>query len=305
MAFVQRRFSLQEGMKLFLFLMRQFGISQREAQQWIDKGRVEIDGVCVKHKGAVARGEVSVLFFEPISKGIAPLFVAPDFALFDKPPSMLVHPKGRFLHHSLMDEVRGFFGSGANIVHRIDQETSGLVLAARHKRAERALKILFEHKEVQKSYWALVRGRVGEARDLNYPLVLQDKHTDLGVRVKVDVARGKESLTQILPLDYDARSDTTLLEAIPLTGRTHQIRIHLAHSGHPIVGDPLYGALDQDSRDYLEQNLSDEARRERFGAPRLMLHAQTLCFAYNSAHYHLASRQDFLAQVRAFWQTFL
>lgn len=295
MSFVKQNFYLSSPMKLFLFLMREFGISQAEAQRWIDRGRVRQGGEKILHKSASVQGAIEVLFFAPDSRGLEPLFIAPDFALFDKPADLLIHPKGTFEHYSLIDEVRARFGAGAQLVHRLDKETSGLVLISRHAKADLALKQAFMNRAVHKRYLALVRGRIAQKMELDFPLAMQDKHQDLGVRVRVE-ASGKESLTQIYPLEYDRGSDTTLVSAIPLTGRTHQIRAHLAQAGHAILGDPLYGARDEDSRAYLEGRL--ESRLRSFGASRLMLHAEALRFPYQEGEYWIYSGADFGEAVR-------
>lgn len=296
MAFVQKTFHLHTPTPLFLFLMREFSIPQKEAQKWIDKGRVRIQGEPFLDKSARVSGELEVLFFRPDSRGLEPLFITPFFALFDKPADLLVHPKGTFEHYSLMDEVRLRFGQEADLAHRIDKETSGIVLVTRSKKEGAILKINFFNREVKKCYWALVRGKMEGERILDFPLKAQSKRLDLGVRMRVD-EEGKSSLTQIKALDYEALSDTTLVEASPLTGRTHQIRLHLAHAGHPILGDPLYGTSDELSRAYLEQAMDQEARRRCFGASRLMLHAQGLGFPYKRSWYEIVSGQDFLGEV--------
>ncbi len=303
MSFIKKTFYIEEKMKLFIFLMREFKISQREAQRWVDKGRICTQGARITEKGASVEGEIEVLYFRPDSCNLSPLFITPSFAIFDKPADLLVHPRGTFAHYTLIDEVRFCFGNEANLVHRIDKETSGIVLISRDRRSDLELKNSFKEHEVKKRYLALVRGRIASKMELHFPILAQDKRQDLGIRMKIDRA-GKPSFTHITPLCYDLKSDTTLISAEPLTGRTHQIRVHLAHAGFPIVGDPLYGANDEDSRAYLERKMPKSVRERCFGASRLMLHAEYLNFNFKNNIYEIYSKQDFIEEVEAVQKLF-
>jgi 23S rRNA pseudouridine1911/1915/1917 synthase len=99
-------------------------------------------------------------------------------------------------------------------------------------------------------------------------------------------------LTIVTPVRYDAALDISLVRAVPITGRTHQIRIHLWHIGYPIVGEPLYGNPIPFREAYLENRLSKKERMQQTGAKRLMLHAQELKFRYDG-EYHLVSKLGF------------
>lgn len=125
-------------------------------------------------------------------------------------------------------------------VHRLDQVTSGLVVFARGAAMQRALSMLFERREVEKRYEALVEGVVeADAGEIDLPLICDWPNRP---RQKVDFDIGKPSLTRWRVLARDARTARTRLALEPLTGRTHQLRVHLASIGHPIVGDAFYGA---------------------------------------------------------------
>ena len=145
----------------------------------------------------------------------------------------------------------------ALIVHRLDQATSGLMLLARGADMQRRLSVAFAERRVHKRYEALVHGRLElppGTQDgwacIDLPLIVDWPNRP---RSKVDPAAGKPSLTRWRPLAHDAAAGTTRLALMPVTGRSHQLRVHLQAIGHPIVGDTLYGPAD--------------------GAPRLMLHA--------------------------------
>ncbi|HSR73974.1 MAG TPA: RNA pseudouridine synthase, partial [Sulfurovum sp.] len=98
--------------------------------------------------------------------------------------------------------------------------------------------------------------------------------------------------TDFVPLEYDETLDATLLACYPHTGRTHQIRVHLFHVKHPILGDPLYGTTFKTANEYLEEALSPEDRIRETGASRLMLHAQSLSFNFGPK-FHIESKYDF------------
>jgi len=289
--FVLKRFYLKEEPLAFVWLMRTFGMSQAEAQRTIDRGRLLCKGETLPDKSARIGQEVEVVIFEPRSRGRAPIFSTPDFLLFDKPGGVLVHPKKMTTPYSMLDEVRHYGGQKANAVHRIDKETSGLLLASRHKEAERFLKGAFERKAIQKSYRAWVTGRIESPFSVDAPILLNDDYGPIKHKVFID-DRGKRATTTFLPLEYDADLDATLLECIPHTGRTHQIRIHLFHVKHPILGDPIYGTSYETAEAYLEERLSEEERLEKTGASRLLLHAYSLEMEYKN-RYYLISRDDF------------
>jgi len=140
------------------------------------------------------------------------------------------------------------------IVHRLDKETSGVVLAARNQKYFEYLKSLFAKRDVKKTYLALVYGRV-EPREnvLSFPIGIKNGTTK---RSTFSNKRAKEAFTAYRVLKYIPNGDEedkertafTLLEVMPKTGRTHQIRVHLARIGHPIVGDSLYAKKKSDSR---------------------------------------------------------
>ena len=278
-------------MKLFLLLMRELGISQNSAQKFIDSGRVVHKGRVISDKAAIVDSEIEVVVFEPQSQGLKPLFVAKDFAIFDKPSGIMVHPRNRKSGYTLIDEARFHFGKDANITHRIDKETSGLVLVSRHKEAEKILKQMFEQKRIQKSYLALVQGVIKKELFIDAPIAKNQDYSKVKLKVLID-KRGKSAQTIIKPLRYF--KDKTLVEAIPLTGRQHQIRAHLFHIKHPIIGDPIYGVPTDVAIAYLDGKLSLQERIYYTKAPRLMLHANSLHFVYNNTTYHIISKQDWL-----------
>lgn len=297
MPFVTKRLHSPTRQKAFLFLMKELGIPQNEAQRLIAKGRLSQNGIVMANNaGYIEEGDFDFICFEPITLGLEPIFVEEEFAVYDKPSGLLVHPQNRHTPYSLNDEIKHRFGHEANITHRIDQETSGLVLAARNKESERALKMMFEERQITKRYLAMVKGHLRESLDIQEPL-LQREDINAAVRMMVKVhPEGKPSRTFITPLEYFPETDTTLVEASPLTGRQHQIRVHLFHVKHPIVGDPVYNQDEKDAVRFLDREMSKEERYHNTGASRLLLHAHALEFTYNDIPYRIVSKEDFIAQ---------
>lgn len=256
----------------------------RESQRMIDRARVYQDGLPILEKNEIVQGKIEIVIYKPVSRGLKPLFEENDFALFDKPSNVLVHPTSRKTDYSLVDEVLHHFGDQAHVVHRLDRETSGLILVAKQKHSEVALKRLFEKKEVQKSYLALVRGNLSKEIFIDAPLLNNQSYGNIKQRMIIDDA-GKASQTKIIPLFFWPKLNISLVEAFPLTGRQHQIRAHLFHVKHPILGDPIYGVPLEITEQYLDGVLSDEDRLKYMGASRLMLHAHTLSFEYENKKY--------------------
>jgi 23S rRNA pseudouridine1911/1915/1917 synthase len=291
MPFVKRPFHVEKPTKAFLFIMKQFNFTQGEAQRLIAKGRILINGESIYYTGEIIEGEIEVVYFEPKSRGVKPIFVDKNFLVFDKPSGVLVHPNTMATEYSMLDEVRTHSGQNANGTHRIDMETSGLFLASRHKEAERFLKGSFEKRSIQKSYLAWVVGELKEPFIVEEPISVRKDYTTCKHKVEIS-AEGKTAKTEFVPLEYDTELDTTLVECKPYTGRLHQIRIHLFHVKHPILGDPIYGTSFESSDKYLDMTISEEERFTATGATRLMLHANTLLFPYGS-QYFIVSRVDF------------
>jgi len=191
--------------------------------------------------------------------GFALLFVDDSLLVVNKPAGMLSVPgRGADLQDCMAARVQAEVPD-ALVVHRLDMATSGLLVFARGKAAQRRLSHAFAQREVEKRYVAVVAGRVlADAGEIDLPLITDWPNRP---RQKVDLSVGKPSVTRyrvIRRADGDTR-----LELEPVTGRSHQLRVHLLALGHPILGDALYAPADVVA-----------------SADRLMLHARSLAFAH-------------------------
>ncbi len=290
MSYKMKHFIINKEIKAFKFLIDTFDLSMREAQRWIDKKRVYLNDQIIIKKHELLIGEIGIIIFEPNTKGLKPIFETSNFALYDKPSGVLVHPANKKTEYSLTHEIKYQYGRYANITHRIDKETSGLVLASKNRDAEKIIKQQFENREIKKGYLALVNGKIDHTIDIEAPILKNRDFSD--IKLKVHIApNGKYSRTIISPIQYFPNKNITLVEATPITGRQHQIRVHLFHVKHSIVGDPIYGVDFKVADDYLNGILDQQERIKQTGASRLLLQANWIEFKYHNK-FKLYSKQE-------------
>ena len=296
MPYVLKKYDVTEGKKaenkkVEDFLVDVVKLTVILAHKLLRNGRIINHKNKHLQKGAVLKsGYIEVLVFEPITKGLKPLFQTEHFALFDKPSGLLVHPTIRSTEYTLLDEIRYQFGDEANLVHRIDAETSGLILVSKNGYSQYVLREMFEKKEFVKKYKALVEKEIKE------DILVDKKITPSNglINIKMETSEnGKESSTLIRPISYNKTKNQTLIEAIPYTGRQHQIRVHLDAISHRIVGDPIYGLNENFVDDFLNDKVENSERIKTTGASRLMLHAYYLEFTFLDTTYVFCSKQGF------------
>ncbi len=193
------------------------------------------------------------------SDGFTLIYADPYLLIANKPDALLTVPgRGEDKHDCLITRVQTRYPD-ALIVHRLDFNTSGLLVLARGKSIHRRLSLLFQNRLVEKRYVAVVNGKPAQdSGRIDLPLIVDWPNRPLH---KVDFETGKPSQTEYRVLSYDPEHHCSRLELTPLTGRTHQLRVHLQAIGHTILGDPLY---------------ADTAVRAK--ASRLLLHAEYIAF---------------------------
>lgn len=452
MGYEKRSLGSFEGRKIYEILLS-LGYDMKSAQRICDKHRVTDAEDQNLHKNSVARGKIFLIDYKCKPRGLKPIFECDAFAAFDKPSGILSHPSGRNSPYNMYDEIWSLYGQDACVAHRLDLETSGILIVAKDKDAARELKECFEQRRVMKSYLALVRGdlreglqgaacngeiencyalgfdeicgskfagdavsltsSVSDLRDMralkgagdkfgfnilsnsasrglwhsalsdgaqtkfksgaptgdvdsgsefnalscgasdklkptiamssadngHKPCTLSaakslpatstgcvnlkkfepakyakfseklkflkdfegfvidaqiapsDEFADLKIRMKIS-RDGKEAITFIRPLRYFSDIGASLIECYPLTGRQHQIRLHLFAAGAPILGEPLYGLSREQAERILDKKMDETERIRTTGAPRLLLHANAIRFELGGERYEIKSEFD-------------
>ena len=415
MGYEKRSLGVFEGRKIYEILLS-LGYDMKSAQRICDKRRIVDANDLNLHKNSVAQGEIFMIDYKCEPRGLKPIFECDEFVAFDKPSGILSHPSGRNSPYNMYDEIWSLYGQDACVAHRLDLETSGVLIVAKDKNAARKLKDCFEQRSVMKRYIALVRGDLrrelrgrlqGMARDgaredraapglneiygskfaegaasldgvlsldgahvsatsvhgrfgsdvlasgagdkfrqaatmddtggeyktcasqaakfvpntlginlkefepgkyakfseklkflegfegfmIDAPIAPSGEFADIKIRMKI-AADGKEAVTLIRPLKYFADIDASLTECYPLTGRQHQIRLHLFHVEHSILGEPLYGLSRPQVEKILDKEMSEIERILTTGAPRLLLHADEICFELGGKRYEIKSEFD-------------
>ena len=291
MPYIKKEFKTIKGEKIENFL-ETLNLDLKLTLTLLEKGRITDENNKRLQKNQIIKSNfIYIVIFEPITKGLKPIFDSFHFAIFDKPSGIMVHPSSHQLDiYTLLDEIKYQLGEKASLVHRIDAETSGLVLVSKNAFSDMVLKNMFEEKQYIKKYLALVEGQIEESIEIDTPIT-----NDTGLiklKMKTDL-NGKESKTLIKPISYNKEKNQTLVEAIPLTGRQHQIRVHLNSIGHKIVGDPIYGIEEKIADLFLKNKLNEDERLEYTKANRLLLQANYLEFEFLDVIYKFSSRQEF------------
>jgi 23S rRNA pseudouridine1911/1915/1917 synthase len=211
----------------------------------------------------------------------------------NKPAGLVCHPTKGDVYSSLISRLRLYRGDGAVfLVNRLDRETSGVTLAAKTPEAAREVGKLFESRAVRKEYRAIVCGHpASEAGEIDAPLG-RAEGSPVAIQDAVR-ADGAPAVTRWRVLERFSRDGSAFasLSVEPGTGRKHQIRIHLAHAGHPIVGDKLYGGDPECYLRFVERRLT-EADRRILRLPNQALHAGFLGFEWRGTRWEFRSEPE-------------
>lgn len=276
------------GTRLDQFLTTQLPeLSRARIQALIKAGDITVDGKKIKAKTPVERGmSISVNIPEPEPAEAQPqdiplsvLYEDRDVIVIDKESGMVVHPAAGNPDGTLVNAVLFHCGdlSGIGgverpgIVHRLDKDTSGCIVIAKNDAAHLSLTAQFAQRDTTKIYLAVVQGQPREAGGTIFTNIGRHPVNRLRMAV-VNPGSGKPAITDYRVLHYDAATDSSLVMCTLHTGRTHQIRVHMLHLGHPLIGDPIYA----------------HPQRQKARPGRLMLHAWRLAFLHPSKGQRMA-----------------
>jgi len=294
------------GLELDEFLCLHFPeFSKGLLRRAVRDGLITLDGMRANPSQRLREDQVLIVELdelEPPTAPVAPeaeipvLYEDDDLLVVDKPAGLAVEPErwardAASLAGALLQLARTRSKKGAadeeeaesgplelrlRAVHRLDKDTSGALVVAKNLEAERALRGAFEHDQVQKTYWALVEGEHplpdGEEQDIDLPIGPDEKRSG---RMQVDTLEGKPALTRISVVQRF--HGYTWLACRPLSGRTHQIRVHLSAIGFPLAVDPLYGRRDELRLSHLKAGYkAKRGKSERALVARLTLHAAAI-----------------------------
>jgi len=243
----------ESAIRLDKYLAREYPeLSRSRLQKLIEQGYIEVNGCGVRasqklnvgdeiHVSLPPPAQVSIVA-EPIPLDV--IYEDDDLLLINKPAGLVVHPSPGHIAHTLVNALLARCPDLANfgdamrpgIVHRLDRDTSGLMIVAKNSAAQQYLINQFKARSVSKGYLVLVKGKLTPSQGIIDASVGRDPSNRKRMAV---VSGGRQARTRYKVKDY--LGDYTLLEVVTETGRTHQIRVHLSAIGYPVVGDPVYG----------------------------------------------------------------
>jgi len=274
------------------------GFSRSQIQKMLKEGRIRFENRPLNTSHKLKGGEkIEISIFAPEPLKARPeaiplqiLYEDKDLALINKPAGLVVHAaaghsKGTLVN-ALLHHLKNLSGIGGvlrpGIVHRLDKDTSGIMVVAKHNEAHRILTQSFQDRKIHKKYLALAYGVFKQ----DHGKIQSSLGRSISDRKKISskTKRGKEAVTEFKVVERFHHF--ALLEVHPLTGRTHQIRAHLTELGHPIVGDPVYGGKQW------QKKLKGDLQEKILNTSRQMLHAWELEFTHPLKNKKIKQRAD-------------
>lgn len=303
---IEIRFSVAEehhGWRLDRFVQTRIPRLSRSRIQKMIRAQQALGGASLRPSSRVHAGQDLVLLRpapdEPdVPRHFGVLHQDGQLIAIDKPAGLPVHATARYHKNTLTALLRDRYPQGQvpRLCHRLDRETSGVMLLARDRAAEVALKEALAARAVQKQYLAIVWGDLAATRTVDAPI---GPHPESGIRVKMCVRDdGLPAVTRIEPLSRRGRY--SLVAAWPKTGRQHQIRVHLEHIGCSIVGDKLYGPDPSLMLEHLETGWTEQLAAQ-LELPRHALHAASLTFVHPATQQALTVSCPLPEDLQAFW----
>lgn len=290
------------------FLAGRFTYLDRD--EWvlrIKRGQVRVNGKLASIGQELKSGDQvaysTAAWVEPaVNTDIRVIYEDESFLAISKPAPLPVHATGAYFQNTLVALLRKARPETREwrLVHRLDSETSGVILMAKTQQALRSLQKQWEARTVEKTYLAVVFGRFeAERRTIDAPIGTPP-YCRIRIKLAVDPMYGKSAVTDFERLGL--RGAFSFLQVRPRTGRTHQIRVHLEALGHPIVGDKLYSSEDETFLRFVEEGWS-EYLRERVILPRLALHAHRLVFLHPVDQRPMSIEAPLAPDIQTFWDS--
>ena len=298
------------GMRLDVFMRTQLrNTSRTRARAIIEQSAHAADGRALRANDRVKADERIALWREPFEEveeiPLPVLYEDPHLLVIDKPPLVTVHPTARYHRNTVIERLRQARpGEFLALIHRIDRETSGVLMLAKHIESERAFKRLLEERSlggedsVKKTYVAVTKG-VPDVAFCDLPVELDTQNS---LRVKMRIAAPGEGLTARTGIDvFESRAGYALCRLALHTGRQHQIRLHLAALGCPVVGDKLYGPDERLLARAADGELTEEDL-VLLEHPRQLLHAERYDFLHPMTGAPLSLAAPLPEDMRLFWE---
>jgi len=252
-------------------------VSRAFIQKLCERGQIQVGSASTKPGYKVREGDIITVDYDETELDVIPTIDLPviyedqDCVVINKPAGVLTHAQSETVTEAtvatfLRDKLSGLEGARGGIVHRLDRATSGVIMCAKNPEALSFMQKQFSQRKVQKTYMAIVKGHLRNKEAIIDMPIERNPKAPATFRTGTN---GKPSITHYKVI---AENDThSLVELSPTTGRTHQLRVHLAQIGHPIVGDPLYGTGSFGDRLFLHafslEITTPDRQRQTFTAP--------------------------------------
>ena len=253
------------GERIDSFLAKRLDLTRTRVQELIKSEQVKVNNKKVKSSYKIEENdEIEVIIPEIEEVEIMPedikidiVFEDKDIAIINKQAGLVVHPaQGHYsgtLVNAILYHIKDLSGINGEIrpgiVHRLDKDTSGLIIIAKNDKAHLELTNMFQNKEIKKTYLAIVKGKLNKKKGRIVTQIGRDRNDRKKMAVLDSLTQGKNAITNFRVIDQNERF--SLVKVDIETGRTHQIRVHMKYMGCPILGDAVYGRVDSEKRQML------------------------------------------------------
>lgn len=284
------------GKSLIWFLCTRFKYhTESEWRTLISDGKVLVNTAFAKPDAVLSLGDIVsyrvVLCEPPVNTDIKIVSADEYFLVASKPANLPSHADGNFIKHTFVYVLNEMMRTKGNhtpykLINRLDRETSGLIVASNNQSAHKNIARQFETGQVYKEYIAVTRGEVLKDSFIADGPIVPDADSSISIRRKVGIRGMDSTRSAVTSFEVIERlRGYTLVRCIPKSGKTAQIRVHLAHAGYPLAGDKLYGRSDEEFLEYVGRvRKGDYQMLPWMDAPRQLLHAHRLIFIHPATH---------------------